>query len=58
MQVRYQAAPHTEAEDYSHRVGIESAQNGLALPPSPQAPGLFHFCEQVPDLEQFVAHRR
>ena len=32
MQVRYQAAPHTEADDYSHRVGIESVQNGRALP--------------------------
>jgi len=30
MQVRYQAAPHTEGSDYSHRVGIESVQNSLA----------------------------
>ena len=32
MQVRYQAAPHTEGDDYSHRVGIEGVQNGRALP--------------------------
>ena len=52
MQVRYQAAPHTEADDYSHGVSIAIACKSRRWGAQKHEPaGLSRFSEQVADLE-------